>query len=157
MLRVLPVLLALALTVYCLIDCIQTPDSEVRNLPKVGWILLILLFSVVGSVAWLVAGRPARAEAGRSQPPWPATRTAGFPEYERPRRPPPDDDPEFLGGLPASAPTPEDERLLREWEEDLRRREEELKAPPPEREAGQRPDEPDGDQPPPDAPPTRRP
>jgi len=155
MLRVLPLLLALALTVYCFIDCIQTPGSDVRNLPKAGWILLIVLFNVVGSVAWLVAGRPARATAGRSQPPWPATRTSGSPEHERPRRPPPDDDPEFLGSLPGTAPTPDDERLLRQWEEDLRRRGEELEGPPPEREL--RPDEPDGDQPPPDAPPTQRP
>ena len=32
-----------------------------RNLPKVAWLLLILLFPVVGPVAWLLAGRPTRA------------------------------------------------------------------------------------------------
>jgi Phospholipase_D-nuclease N-terminal len=71
-----------ALTVYCLIEAISTPEGSIRNLPKVAWIFLILLFPVVGSVAWLVAGRPERST--------PLTRMTGaapgFPEYERPGR-----------------------------------------------------------------------
>ena len=44
MLRFAPYLaiFEIGLLVYCLIDAIQTPDAEVRNLPKIVWILLIL-------------------------------------------------------------------------------------------------------------------
>lgn len=121
MLRVLPFALELVLLVFCLIDCIQTDSSQVRNLPKVAWVLLILIFPLAGGIAWLVAGRPTRDQARAV--PWPSTRTAGFPENERPRRPTaPDDDPEFLRGLRTSSS--EHERLLAKWEEDRRRREE---------------------------------
>ena len=128
--RGLPLLLEIGLLVYCLVDCIQTPADAQRNLPKWGWLVLILLLPLIGSIAWLVAGRPDR-RAARNVP-WPATATAGFPEYERPRGPrggratAPDDDPAFLAGLSAQR---EDEQRLKAWEESLRRREEELKRP----------------------------
>ena len=48
MLRLLPWLATVALTVYAVVDCIQTEDSRVRNLPKVLWILLVLLFRPTG-------------------------------------------------------------------------------------------------------------
>lgn len=128
--RGLPLLLELGLLVYALVDCIQTPGGAQRNLPKWAWIVLILVLPLVGSIAWLVAGRPDR----RGQDvPWPATGTAGYPEYERPRgrgrrSVAPDDDPDFLAGLAAQR---EDERRLTAWEKDLRRREEDLKRPAP--------------------------
>ena len=84
MLRYLPALLSLALTVYCLVDAIQTDNAAVRNLPKIGWLVLILLFPLVGPAAWLIAGRPRRG---------PRTVT----QQRRPRGP--DDDPDFLKGL----------------------------------------------------------
>jgi hypothetical protein len=123
--RGLPVLIELGLLIFALVDCIQTPQEEQRNLPKVGWLLLILLLPLIGSIAWLLAGRPQRGR--RRDVPWPSTRTAGFPEYERPGRRPygaPDDDPAFLAGI---GPDPEKERLLAQWEADLKRREERLR------------------------------
>lgn len=123
MLRYLPFLVELALLVYCLIDCIQTDSSLVRNLPKPAWVLLIVIVPVVGGIAWLVAGRPERAQRGHRVP-WPSTATAGYPEYERPRRTAPDDDPEFLASIRAS--DEKHERMLRDWEADLRAREERL-------------------------------
>jgi hypothetical protein len=124
MIRFLPVVVELFLLVFCLIDCIQTPDHEVRNLPKLAWILLILVLPLIGGIAWLVAGRP-QQQGGNRQVPWPSTRTAGFPEYERPRRAvAPDDDPEFLAEMRRG--NAEQEDLLRKWEEDLKRREREL-------------------------------
>lgn len=122
MLRVLVELaVPLVLFVFALVDCLQTDESQVRNLPKVGWILLIVLVPLVGSIAWLAAGRPSGQRRGR-QVPWPATATSGFPEYERPRRQvAPDDDPEFLRSL--AAEQRRHERMLGDWEQDLRRRE----------------------------------
>lgn len=125
MIRILPVAIELILVVFCLIDCMQSPDQRVRNLPKWGWIILMILVPIVGCIAWLVAGRPLRDRGDRTTP-WPATKTSGFPEYERPVRRPvaPDDDPEFLAKLKQS--NAEHERLLKRWEEDLKRRENEL-------------------------------
>lgn len=120
MIRYLPVLIHLALFVYCLVDCIQSDADRVRNLPKGAWVVLIVLLPLVGSVAWLVAGRPLGGSAPRSVP-WPSTATAGFPEYERPRPLAPDDDPEFLAGMRAS--DDRHEQMLRDWEADLRERE----------------------------------
>jgi len=55
------------LLVYCLIDAITSDGSEIRNLGKVWWILLILFFPITGAIAWLVGGRPAPARAGRER------------------------------------------------------------------------------------------
>ncbi len=117
--RGLPVLLELGLFVFCLIDAIQTPAEDHRNLAKGLWILLIILLPIVGGIAWLVAGRPQKAGA--------RPRTPGFPEYERERRAPlaPDDDPAFLARL--RQVDREHEETLDRWEADLRRREEALR------------------------------
>jgi hypothetical protein len=126
------------LLIFCLIDVLFTDEHAVRNLPKLGWLLLVLFFPLIGSIAWLVAGRPegGHSRAPRSKAPWPATRTAGFPEYERPARGgAPDDDPEFLRRIAEEQARADAEHLdvLRKWEADLRRREEQLRAesPPP--------------------------
>ena len=82
MLRFLPALLALALTIYAVVDCVQSDDHVVRGLPKLVWVFVILLFPVAGAAAWLIAGRPK---------PTPTPR--------RPMPRGPDDDPDFLKGL----------------------------------------------------------
>jgi hypothetical protein len=125
MIRLLPALLEIGLLVYCLIDCIQSDSERVRNLPKLVWVLLIVLLPLVGGIAWLVAGRPARSTPGRTS--WPSTRTSGFPEQGRPGRAPlgPDDDPDFLRQL--RDVDDEHERTLKQWEDDLRRREQHLR------------------------------
>jgi hypothetical protein len=111
-------LVDLALMVIALIDCLSTEESAVRNLPKVAWVFIILLFSPVGPIAWFVAGRPQTHRVGPGGTWRPGN---GFPEYERPRSLGPDDDPEFLRTRRA------DEELFNKWEADLRRREEDLR------------------------------
>lgn len=99
MLRVLPALIEIGLLLYCLIDCIQAPDGTVRNLPKWGWIILILLLPLIGSIAYLVAGRPRRDGAPAGGRVWqPPTRPDGG-GSRRPGPRGPDDDPEFLRDL----------------------------------------------------------
>ncbi|MFF4353688.1 PLD nuclease N-terminal domain-containing protein [Streptomyces sp. NPDC001530] len=120
MLRYLPFLLVLALWIYAFIDCLNTPEEEVRGLPKVVWVIIILLFGevLVGPIAWLVAGRTRRVPAGGSTP-------SEWHRNHRTQYVAPDDDPDFLNSLKAE--TKKDEALLKDWEADLRRREEELR------------------------------
>lgn len=125
------VLLDLALIVFALIDCLSSEESTIRALPRPFWVLLILLFSPIGAIAWFIAGRPPRAVKLSNGTVW--RPGSGFPENERPTKGPlaPDDDPEFLREL-AESNRREDEQLMKKWEADLRRREEELRR----REAG---------------------
>lgn len=112
----------LVLTVVALIDCLSTDEDAVRNLPKVAWVFIILLFSPVGPIAWFVAGRPQGHRVG-SAGTWRSGN--GFPENERPGHFAPDDDPQFLQSLARSQR--EDGEMFGKWEADLRRREEELR------------------------------
>ncbi|WP_329336129.1 PLD nuclease N-terminal domain-containing protein [Streptomyces sp. NBC_00663] len=115
MLRYLPFLLVLALWIYAFIDCLNTPEEQVKGLPKVVWVIIVLLFGevLVGPVAWLVAGKQ-RGPA-----------TAGGAPTGGARFVAPDDNPEFLKSL--AEDNKKDEALLKDWEADLRRREEELR------------------------------
>lgn len=90
-------ILGTALWVYCLLDVIMTDESRIRNLNKGTWILVVLITSVVGAVAWLVAGRPEASPRGGL--PYKGNRGTAYPEYDRPGRAVatnPDDDAEFL-------------------------------------------------------------
>ena len=95
-------LILLGLWVFCLIDVIVTDESQVRNLPKVVWVIIVLLLPDVGSIAWLVAGHP-----WQSQPRPALSRAAReFPEYDRPGRQAattPEEDEAFLRQLRARA------------------------------------------------------
>jgi hypothetical protein len=114
------VLIDLALLVIALISCLSAEESEIRALPRIAWVFLILLFSPIGAIAWFVAGRPARPVRLSNGTTW--RPGSGFPEKERPAAPlAPDDDPEFLKSLG------QDKTRLERWEADLRRREEELR------------------------------
>jgi Phospholipase_D-nuclease N-terminal len=96
-LRYVPAVLSFALTVYCLIDAFQTDEADMRNLPKVAWIVLVLLVPVIGPVAWLLAGRPTR----NSTPSKSQRQRWEDQQRNRDRRRPrgPDDDPDFLKDL----------------------------------------------------------
>ena len=84
---VLLALVLLAVTIWAVIDAIQTEDSQVLFLPKLIWILLILLFPTVGAIAWFFTGRQRGPRSGRRGSNYPAA----------PRGP--DDDPDFLRSL----------------------------------------------------------
>ena len=47
---------------FCLIDVIFTPRGTSRGLPKLAWIVVVLLLSWVGATLWLLVGRPRRAK-----------------------------------------------------------------------------------------------
>jgi hypothetical protein len=75
---------SLVLTLYSFIDCARRDDSMLNKLPKWGWLLLILLLSPFGAIAYLAIGR-VRGERGPRPP--------------KRRILPPDDDPDFLRKL----------------------------------------------------------
>lgn len=97
MLRYLPLLISLALTLYALFSCIQTPDEDVPHLPKLVWVVLIVLVPFAGPVIWVVMSRRAAA-GGRSSRG--AVSRGPAPSGPQPHRTTgPDDDPEFLAWL----------------------------------------------------------
>jgi hypothetical protein len=87
-LRYFPYLVLIALWIYAFVDCLGTPESEVRGLPKVIWLLIVLLFGeiMVGPLAWLLIGRRRGPREIPVEPPaaWAIA---------------PDDNPEFLRSL----------------------------------------------------------
>ncbi|TCO48991.1 PLD nuclease N-terminal domain-containing protein [Actinocrispum wychmicini] len=85
-------LIVLALWIFCLVDVFTSVEGTTRNLPKIGWIFVVLFLPLVGSILWLVAGRP---DSGYREPP----SRSRYPEYDRPGRfaaTNPDDDEDFL-------------------------------------------------------------
>lgn len=103
MLKILLYAVPIVLAVYALVDLVQTPDEDVQGLPKLVWVVLIVLAWVVGPVAWLLAGRKGRGVSGKLPP-------AGGTPGGRPRRViAPDDDPDFLRGLGRRRPPDDDD------------------------------------------------
>lgn len=90
-------LLFLGVWIFCVIDVITTPETECRNLPKIAWLLIVILLVDIGSIAWLVAGRRWNRDPGRL--------LAGTPARpgQRPKASNPDDDEEFLATLRSRA------------------------------------------------------
>ncbi len=98
----------LALWLFCLFDVITTDASRCRHLPKLVWVLIVLLLFDIGSILWLVAGRtwdsaPAAGLPYKGNTGLPRQGSTGrYPEYERPGRrvaSNPDDDEDFLRQL----------------------------------------------------------
>jgi len=107
---------------YVILDIVRTPRSDVRMLPKLIWILFVVLLGPIGCALWLILGRPRSAigrggarSSRRQHPAYGGTSrwntvasprsgaglTRGGPrsraQSDRPRGP--DDDPEFLREL----------------------------------------------------------
>lgn len=77
--------LSLALTLFAFVDCAMREDTQLRKLPKWGWLLAIIIFNAFGAIYYLVAGRNGLRQPKLKRP--------------KPRILPPDDDPDFLGKL----------------------------------------------------------
>jgi hypothetical protein len=86
-------LVELVLLVFCVLNVVTTPEDDVRNLPKLLWLLLVVVLPLVGGIAWLVAGRPA---TGARRTPARQPRTRHHPASTATS---PDDDEAFLRSL----------------------------------------------------------
>jgi hypothetical protein len=84
-------LLVVALWIFCLVDVVVSKEDECRNLPKLLWLLIVLMLPDVGSVLWLIAGRPKGVRQSWQQR---ASRTRMAPPVTNP-----DDDEEFLRSI----------------------------------------------------------
>lgn len=105
----------LSLWVYCVLDVIATKEPLIRNLPKTAWLLLVLFFGPIGSIAWLALGRPAFAG-------WRPGDTAVRPARHVRG---PEDLPGFAARTPEIDKAEQDRRRqerLRRWEERRRER-----------------------------------
>jgi len=90
-------LVATVFWVYTIVDCAVQSPSRHRGVSKPAWLAIVILLPVLGGILWFAIGR------GR----------AGTPVVRRA----PDDDPEFLGRMSASARAEQDERIRRLEEE----------------------------------------
>jgi hypothetical protein len=97
LLVILP-LLVLAVDVFAIVDVILTEARRVRAVPKVVWVIIIVLLPLIGAVLWFFIGKERRDRGGER-------RTIA-----------PDDDPAFLRNL----------RRDEEQDERIRRLEQEL-------------------------------
>lgn len=89
-------LVLFALWLFCVIDVITTDESDCKHIPKMLWLVIVLLVPTIGSIVWLVLGRERSGFRSARQE---ITSSGRFPEYERPGRhiaARPDDDEEFL-------------------------------------------------------------
>ena len=84
-------LLVVVLWIFCLVDVIVSKEDECRNLPKLLWLLIVLMLPDVGSVLWLIAGRPKGVRQSWQQR---TSRTRMAPPVTNP-----DDDEEFLRSI----------------------------------------------------------
>lgn len=73
---IIGIVIAVAFTLYALVDAAMTDGARARGVSKPVWILLVVLLPVVGGILWFLVGKG-------------APRTA--------RQPAPDDDPRFAG------------------------------------------------------------
>lgn len=82
MLRALLFVAYVAIVVYCIADVLQSEDEQPHGLPRWAWVVIILLFPILGGATWLVM----KFMRGNGQRP-------------HGRQVAPDDDPEYLNWL----------------------------------------------------------
>jgi len=55
---VIAAIIVTALIIFSIIDCSRTEEGRIRSLPKWAWLVIIIFVPGIGSIAWLIAGRP---------------------------------------------------------------------------------------------------
>lgn len=57
-------LLVFGLVLASLIDIITRPDGAIQHLPKLVWILLVIVLPVIGGILWFTVGRSYQPAGG---------------------------------------------------------------------------------------------
>ena len=73
-------IVTLLLVVGALADIITRQDGQVKHLPKLVWVLLVVFLPVIGSILWFVIGREYPAPVRRVRQP-----AQGVAAYSAPR------------------------------------------------------------------------
>ncbi|MCU1678000.1 MAG: hypothetical protein JWM93_2758 [Frankiales bacterium] len=118
----------LTLWIFCIVDVIRTAEIDMRSLPKLMWLLIVLFLPDIGSILWLCLGRPTGPAAAHEPR---HGHMNSFPEYDRPGRfaaTSAEDDEEFLRAIRDRAEAQrkraaEQRRIAEQREADERRRE----------------------------------
>ena len=119
-------LATIGLLIFGIFDVIGAESTAVRNLPKLAWLLVVVLLAPIGTVAWLFLGRPQRDAVAGAR----SARTSSVSNtlWRATRREPDPDDP-----VAQQARIEARDRMMREWAEQDRQG------------AGSSPDEPPAD------------
>jgi hypothetical protein len=92
---------------WALYDVVTVEPSQVRNLPKVLWLVVVVLLFGLGAVLWLFLGRPVRSTS--------ASRPAATRRPRRAPEPEPDAD-RHANRVVTDRRSAELDRMLEEWE-----------------------------------------
>lgn len=76
-------LIVLGLMVFTLVDIIRRDDSQVKYLPKLAWLFIVILIPLIGSALWFTLGREYPEREIRM--PRPSARQAPAPTMPRPQ------------------------------------------------------------------------
>lgn len=79
---IIGIVIAVAFTLYALVDAAMTDHNRARGVAKPVWVVLIVVLPVLGGILWFVIGKGDGSEAARKAP---------------------DDDPRFTGNLLSSS------------------------------------------------------
>lgn len=82
------IVIVIAMMIYSVIDCVRRTPDEVRSLPKIAWVAVIIVLPAIGTILWFLLGRGPVDGQGTS---------GGSGRRRGPTAP--DDDPDFLRGL----------------------------------------------------------
>lgn len=78
--------LTIGLMVFALVHLIRRDDSQVRHLPKMVWLFIVILLPLIGSILWFAIGREYPSDGLRLGRPTRPARTAA-PTPAAPARP----------------------------------------------------------------------
>lgn len=79
-------ILVIALMIGALIDIIMRDDSQVKRLPKMVWIIIVILLPLIGGILWFALGRE-YGESGLRIPRMPRAQRSTGPVDVRPAPP----------------------------------------------------------------------
>ena len=129
MARVVIAILSLAVTVFAVADIARTPkDESPARIPKPLWLLLAILLTPVGGLAWIIVSRVTQAEARGGQVNrgfWYSQDSAiKLPQRTYTNQDPymygaPDDDPNLAWHLEKQMRQKRSENLMREFERQM--------------------------------------
>lgn len=129
MARVVIAILSLAVTIFAVADIARTPKDEIpARIPKPLWLLLAILLTPVGGLAWIIVSRVTQAEARGGQVNrgfWYSQDSAiKLPQRTYTNQDPymygvPDDDPNLAWHLEKQMRQKRSENLMREFERQM--------------------------------------